>query len=309
MIRTTPLLTRIRREYPKAMVWWLTYSPDVVPAKVDRVMPFDFESVTALQGMDFDIAINLDKDPHACGLLNRVKANQKFGYRLKKNKPAPVDELAQHKYITGIFDDANQENTKNYLEEIFEICGWQFEGEEYILEYESAMKWDIPAGGKPIVGLNTGCGERWTSRLWAEEKWEELIGLLNENGFFPLLLGGAQEHEKNSNMALRTGATYLGHFPLQDFMSLMDECRIIVSAVTMAMHVAIGLRKRLVLMNNIFNAREFELYGRGEIVQPDKPCTCFFRPRCVNPDYFCMDSLSAQKIFDAVRRQAEARRA
>jgi heptosyltransferase-2 len=303
VIRTTPLIEKIRKEYPKAFIWWVTYSPAVVPGGVDRVLKLDPESILTLGAVDFDIAINLDKDPHACGLLENIKAAWKYGYKLKNGRPAPFDSKARHKFMTGIFDDVNQANKKSYLEEIFEICGWEFNGEEYRLEYNSDIEWSIPADGKPIVGLNTGCGERWTSRLWADENWEKLIEMLIRSGYFPLLLGGEQEHEKNSNLAFKTGATYLGHFPLQDFISLVDRCDVIVSAVTMAMHLAIGLKKRLVLMNNIFNPNEFELYGRGEIVSPDKPCTCFFRPKCVNEEYFCMDHLPPTKIYEAVERQ------
>ena len=35
---------------------------------------------------------------------------------------------------------------------------------------------------------------------------------------------------------------------------------LVVTAVTMAMHIALGLGKKLVLFNNIFNPHEFELY-------------------------------------------------
>ncbi|MEZ4890529.1 MAG: hypothetical protein R2779_08245 [Crocinitomicaceae bacterium] len=31
----------------------------------------------------------------------------------------------------------------------------------------------------------------------------------------------------------------------------------------LAMHITIALQKKIVLMNNIFNPHEFELYGRG----------------------------------------------
>ena len=39
--------------------------------------------------------------------------------------------------------------------------------------------------------------------------------------------------------------------------------------VSMALHVALGLKKKVVLFNNVFNSKEFELYGLGEIVEPE----------------------------------------
>jgi heptosyltransferase-2 len=73
----------------------------------------------------------------------------------------------------------------------------------------------------------------------------------------------------------------------------------------MAMHLAIGLRKPLVLFNNIFNPAEFELYGRGEILAPEKPCTCFFRNRCLEEEP-CMPTLRPETVREAVLRQVAA---
>lgn len=303
VIRTTPLLTRIKADYPNFAIWWLTITPEVVPGFVERVLPFSPDSLLILQATQFEFVFNLDKDAHACALTNLLNAKNKIGYYLQNGKPAPIDAHAKHKFITGIYDDANQSNDKSYLEEIFEICGWKFDGEEYILEVEDDYKWKLRSDKKIIVGLNTGCGERWTSRLWSEEKWKSLINMLIENCLYPVLLGGKSEHSRNLWLEEQTGAQYLGHFPLKRFISLVNQCDVVVTAVTMGLHIAVGLKKQVVLMNNIFNPKEFELYGRGEILQPEKPCTCFFLPTCRNKQYFCMDHLSPESVFTAVKRR------
>jgi len=302
VIRTTPLLHKIWADYPNHKIWWLTYSPDILPSKIERILDFNLESTEILRAIEFDILINLDKDLQACALASSIKANQKYGFILNNGVPAPVNKLAEHKFVTGLFDDVSKSNNKSYLEEIFEICGWKFNREEYILECDTTINWDLFNNGKPVVGLNTGCGARWVSRLWADEKWESLIEKLQNEGLFPLLLGGKQEHEKNESFARNTNCAYFGHFSLKNFISLVNTCDTVVSAVTMGMHIAIGLKKPLVLMNNIFNPAEFELYGRGEIVMPSKPCECYFSPACKNPEYFCMDYLSVDSIFQAIMR-------
>ncbi len=68
----------------------------------------------------------------------------------------------------------------------------------------------------------------------------------------------------------------------------------------MATHITIGLSKRIVLFNNIFNHHEFELYGLGEILKPDFDCTCYYSPVCPND---CMQYLSVKTVFDACVRQ------
>ncbi len=67
----------------------------------------------------------------------------------------------------------------------------------------------------------------------------------------------------------------------------------------MAMHITIGLEKKIVLFNNIFNRHEFELYGLGEIIEPEEECECFFSPTCPND---CMSTIEPQRVFDSIRR-------
>lgn len=305
VIRTTPLLERLWSEEPQAEIWWLTYSPDVVPERVDKVMGFNLENITTLRNIRFDLIINLDKDFQACALASEIRSEDTWGYLLEDGRPAPANKNAEHKFLTGLFDDVSKANTKNYMEEIFEICGWEFRGEEYLLDVDTSVEWNIPNEGKKIIGLNTGCGARWVSRLWDNKYWIELIKMLQSEGYFPMLLGGKQEHENNTYLHEQTGAYYPGHFTLSEFISLMNQCNGVVSAVTMGMHIAIGLRKPLILMNNIFNPNEFELYGRGEIVQPEKECKCYFSPRCTNEEYFCMDYLKPESILDAIKKHVK----
>jgi ADP-heptose:LPS heptosyltransferase len=299
VIRTTPILRRLRAEYPQARIWWVTLSPEVVRPFVDVALPLDAEHFPALECTQFDIIYNLDKESEACGLMASLNARVKKGYTLRNGKPAPVDDAAVHKFMTGLFDDLNKANTKSYPQEIFEICGFTFNGERYLLEVPppDAFTWKLPKK-KPIVGLNTGCGGRWVSRLWPEQHWVALARKLKKAGYVPLLLGGEQEHVKNKRIAQRSGATYLGHFPFRQFVSLVNQCDLVVTAVTMAMHVTIGLEKKIVLFNNIFNKHEFELYGLGEILEPEFDCTCYFSPECPNN---CMQYITVERVFATVR--------
>jgi len=295
VIRTTPLLRKLKKEYKKAEIWWITLTPEVLPAVVDVPISFTVQNILVLQSVHFDVAFNLDKDREACALMSVISADVKKGYTLKDGKCIPSDRGAEHKYLTGLFDDISKKNRKSYQQEIFEISGFKFGGEKYIMPQVPDHRWDLPKN-RIVVGLNTGCGGRWTSRLWPDEYWIELVRRLRRKHYVPLLLGGEQEHKKNQAIARRSQALYFGYFPLSQFMSLVNRCEIIVTAVTMAMHIAIGLQKKIVLFNNIFNKNEFELYGRGRILEPDIACNCYYSPSCPND---CMRSLSVDAVFDA----------
>ena len=308
VIRTTPILTALRKKYNNAHIAWLTHFPELVQVKndnengVDLVLNYDEKSIPVIKNCDYDIIINLDKDPYACALVKeKMKTKEIYGYTLVDNKPFPVNELAVPKYITGVFDDISKANTKSYLEELFEICGFKFNKEEYILpNFERAKEINIDRT-KKVIGLNTGCGGRWTSRLWPFDYWLELIELLKKNNYEVVLLGGPEEDDKNLVLQEKTDVKYFGVKSLKKFIGIMNEVDVVVTSVTMAMHIAIGLKKQLVLMNNIFNSNEFELYGRGLIVEPEKECKCYFRPTCINDEYKCINYIYPQKIFDTIK--------
>lgn len=309
VLRTTPILHKLKSDHPSARIWWLTQSPELVPrSQVDRILKWNSENLETLGALEFSLLINLDKDHYACALANRLSAKRKQGYLLNNlGVTIPADDAANHKFLTGVFDDVSKANTRSYMDEMFEICGYTFAGEKYILE---APPDDTSFAGlddsKPVVGMNTGAGIRWTSRLWATSRWAELAKKVSAAGYNVILLGGPDEDERNREIERLAGgaAKYLGHFPLQSFISLVNKCALVVSGVTMAFHIGVALGKRIVLINNIFNKHEFgDLYGLGEIVEPDKECICYFRPTCINKAYFCLEHLPVEKVSRAIERQ------
>lgn len=303
VIRTTPLIQAYKKKYKNPKFTWITLTPQILPQNcIDEILDLSIETVLYVQNTTFDIAINLDKEKEACGLMQSVVADQKFGFILRNGETAAVNSLAAHKLITGLFDDTSKQNTKSYCEEIFEICDLPFNQEAYLLDNhnDKGFQWPQIDTSKKVVGLNTGCGDRWTTRLWEEENWIKLIYALVEKGYEIILLGGQQEDAKNQRIANKTRAKYLGHFPLNQFINLVDQCDIVVTQVTMGMHLTIGLGKRIVLLNNIFNPHEFDLYGLGEIVSPPKPCDCFYKGKCIHGTS-CMETIDPSHVAQIVQ--------
>ncbi|MCO6466688.1 MAG: glycosyltransferase family 9 protein [Bradyrhizobiaceae bacterium] len=301
VIRTTVILSSIREVYPEHEIWWITETPQLLPSSVHKRLEFNLANTLLVQATEFDVVYSLDKDAFACALELSVTKKQTFGFTLQDGLPAPANELARHKFITGIFDRANKANTLSYQQEILELCGFTYTGQEYELDVPGASPLVIESSA-PVVGLNTGCGDRWVSREWPLDYWKQLITQLADWKYTVVLLGGPAEHERNIELSSQTQAVYRGTYSLPDFVAVVNRCDVVVSAVTMAMHVAIAMKKPLVLMNNIFNKHEFELYGRGEIIEPPLECQCFFGQTCTNTEYRCMDHLMPQTVADAVKR-------
>jgi len=280
VIRNTPLLRKLKTLYSEYHITWLTKYPELVPEDlVDKVLMYSWENVETLKCQKFDILYSLDKDPPIAALATQIKANKKFGFYLNETgKVMPLNNFAVHKWTTGVFDDIMKTNEKHYVEELFEICGFRFSGEEYILP-----PFSMPEIGHTkndtdiIIGLNTGVGIRWKTREWPLEHWKTLVELLLKDSFKVLLLGGPSEDGKNQYISKRTGAYYNGVLPLRQFIGLVNLCDVIVTSVTLCLHVAIGLKKKIVLFNNVFNKSEFFLYNLGLILEPPLECLACYK--------------------------------
>ena len=303
VIRTTPLIERYKKEHGDCHFSWITHTPQVVPKEeVHLIYKWNEDNVACVVNQEYDIVINLDKDKEACMLLSLINANKKFGFSWKDGHLNTATDRAEHKLITGIFDHISKKNTLNYLEEIFDICHFDFKGEEYKINLNHNLsdvwknKFQILAKGKTIIGLNTGCGLRWKTRLWPKEYWVDLIKDLQNQGYFCLLMGGPDEDEMNRFYAEKTNATYLGTFSLEEFIAITNNTEIIVTPVSMMMHIALALKKQLMLFHNIFNVNEFELYNRGVIIEPTSGCDCYFGNSCSRKKS-CMYDISVQDVL------------
>ncbi len=273
----------------------------------------DAVSIFNLQSSEFDIAINLDKEEEACKILAQVKSSEKLGFIWSNNHISIANPESKHKLLTGFFDGLSKANTKSYLEEIFEICNFKFDYEPYLINLNKNLsaKWekhfselnDKDGNRKKLIGLNTGCGPRWNTRLWPIENWENLATLLFKAGFLPVFLGGELENEKNILLSKKTGAYYPGYFSLEEFIALTNSMDLVVTQVSMMMHIATALQKKMVLMNNIFNKHEFELYGRGEIVGPPNECICFYGNSCLKGNS-CMHDITPEVILKAIEKNS-----
>ncbi|MCI0449766.1 MAG: glycosyltransferase family 9 protein [Chlorobi bacterium] len=306
VIRTTPLLIKLKELYPDSHITWITNYPEILPkSRIDNILRMDYNALLFVQNSIFDIALNFDKDKEACLLFKIASAKEKFGFSWSENHIIGLNHAAEDKILTGIFDSYSKSNKKSYQHEIFEICGLKFNNEPNLLEVDERLskKWEVlkaKSHGKNIVGLNTGCGIRWRTRMWPFEYWISLIKLLQDSDFFPLVLGGESEHQMNLSLSDETKVYYPGHFSLEEFIAILNNCDIIVTAVSMSLHLGTGLGKPIVLFNNIFNKYEFELYGKGIILEPESGCDCYYGSECKR-DRDCMFDIKPDVVFGSIQ--------
>jgi ADP-heptose:LPS heptosyltransferase len=90
--------------------------------------------------------------------------------------------------------------------------------------------------------------------------------------------------------------------PVRHFAGLVGECDVIVTGDTLAMHIALALERRAVVLFGPTSAPEIDLYGLGEKVVPDMSCLSCYKMTC---DFVpnCMDLISTDMVSAAVERQ------
>ena len=164
------------------------------------------------------------------------------------------------------------------------------------------------ARARPIIALNTGAGGRWPLKQWREGGYVELIRRLSvdQNVRF-LLLGGPSEEQRNERLKSASAVHLFDpgcQNPVRHFGALLDRCDVVVTGDTLAMHLALALKKRSVVLFGPTSAAEIELYGLGEKVVPDMACLSCYKTAC---DFVpnCMDLISVDMVERAVLNQLE----
>jgi len=170
----------------------------------------------------------------ACAIASQVRAKEYAGYSLRNGVPYPIDERAWHKFATGLDNPYSKANTLSYVQEIFDIVGLPYKREEYWLREPSGSSKRtaeeiLPGAG--WVGLNTGAGWRWPTRIWPEENWAGLIAKLNSVGLKPVILGGPEEVALNDRLAQQTGCLWSGVKSLDVFYAMVARCDALVTSV------------------------------------------------------------------------------
>lgn len=303
VIRCTPIITALRKKYPNYEIRRITDYPDIVNSEsVDKLLKFTRENFEILKNIDFDLAINLDKEMICCELINQVSAKEKKWYHHNNMKILPIDKDAEYLCERGVSDSFMKKDKRHYIDEIFEICGIIFNEEKYILpEYVIP---DIVLDGldssKKIIWLNTGTSWTWKTRLRKNENWIELAKKLLNQWYEVIMLGWPDEDIKNKKISRISWAKYFWTFDFKNFIGIVSLIDIMITQVTFAMHVAIGLNKKTILFNNIFNKNEYYFYNIPHIIlEPEVACKMCYKSN-YNDDCEVPNCMNLIKITDVV---------
>lgn len=315
VLMTTAQLAALKRKYPVSSIYWITLKIAAPLLEnnpyIDKVYPFDFESILILSNMEFDVAMNVDKSQRSSALLNQVKAASKLGFGLDKDgKIVPLNKGAEYNFRLGMDDNlkfkVNQRLGQDYLAETFEV---DYQRDEYVFNFTAEENEHIEAykketGIKPddmIIGFNTGCSNLFPNKKMTLEQHAVLIEkFLSFKKYKIMLLGGPEDTERNKALAdefgdkiistpttngVRRGACYE---------SIPD---IIITGDSFGMHLAIALKKYVIAWFGMSCWTEIDLYDRGVKLYPEGlECAPCWKKKCPY-NLECIQMIDLERII------------
>lgn len=319
VLRTTALLPALADAHPGTAITWITRheSRPLLERNpyITEVLEYGPDALLQLQTRTFHRVINLDAGKNSAALASLAKAEQKDGFLLDAQGYVQPTNAAARKWLEmGIFDDLKRQGTKTYQDLMLEIIGSSGAPHRYVLDLSDEER----ACGRahllrlgidpshPVIGLNTGAGHRWQLKQWREEAYLELVErLAKRHATQFVLLGGPEERERHERLKSRSQVPLIDSGcdnPVRHFAAIVASCNVIVAGDTLAMHLALALGRRAVILFGPTSSAEIEMYGLGEKVVPQMGCLVCYKPTC---DFVpnCMDLITTDMVEAAVDRQ------
>jgi len=320
MLMTTTILPKIRRQYPEANIDWLTM-PNAASLlenlpELHRVWQYGPETPFVLPLIKYDIAYNVDKDVVSAAVMHCVDAEQKMGFGLDEHgNLSYYNDEARYAFEMGINDELKfRANQRPAIEILAESLGLDTQLDEYRLklsdeERRFVAQYRSRIGDHVLVGINTGCSERLPNKKLTIEQHIELGHRILR--MWPdvkiLLLGSSLEKARNCEIA-QALSEYIDRVVetpteegLRRGICYIDAADIVVSGDTFAMHVAIALRKWVVVWFGLSCIQEIHVYDRGQKLSANVPCSPCWKPEC-DRDLSCRDQIDLGELVAAVRQ-------
>lgn len=320
VLRTTCILPGLKEKYPDSFITWIT-KKDSLPLLgnnpfVDAVFSVEEDALFVLESEEFDLVLNPDAAPLSARLAAVACGSEKLGFVFhKRGYVVPVNSEAEKWFLMGINDDLKKLNLQTYQRIILEICRLQpsnydmvycLTGDEKEFAEAFAKEHGITGPG-PVIGLNTGAGGRWSQKKWTRDGYLSLISLLMERipNATILLYGGPEEKARNFFLERKAGNpsvidTGCGH-SLRRFAALLSLPDVVVTGDTLAMHIVLALRRKLVVLFGPTSFAEIDLYNRGEKIYPDMDCLVCYNGNC-HESPTCMESIHPETVLKAIER-------
>ena len=327
VLRSTCLLEPLLRQFPGAHITWVTLKqckPLLANNHlIDRIICLGPETSALLDHLEFDCLYGVDKSLEAGALVERMRAKKKWGFGLSTSGIIrPLNACAEYQYDVGLNDELKFfQNQKPETQQITETMGLKWERDPYVLDLsadeiqeselrrEMILNLPLESGmqkSSGIIGYNTGCSVLFPYKKFTVQRAIETIQSWRES--FPshsvVLLGGPEDHERQLEMKSAFAEDpFVFNSPcrggLRSGILWMNTSDLVFSGCSLGMHMAIGLKKKVVAWFGVSCIQEIDLYDKGVKLQADVSCSPCWKKSCDNEPK-CFDQVSPHKVADAI---------
>jgi heptosyltransferase-2 len=273
VIRTTPIAVALKKIYPASQILWITKKESVPLLEgqeyIERVVALPFKTDET-----FDLLYNFDIEKQATELVEKIKAEKKYGFGADGDYPVSLNPGAEY-YLNTVFDDSlKKSNKKTYQEMMFEaaelpysqeLCAISLNKRDMLYAETFAQKNKIKT--EKLIGIHMGASGRWPSKAWHPDRIIEFIRLAKNRGYEIIMFGGTAEQTK-LDLAVSTleeeSIKVYRQEPGTDtkqFAALVGLCRYIVCSDSFCLHIALALKKKTAGLFFCTSPDEVEGYG------------------------------------------------
>lgn len=320
VIFSSPIFKALKEKYPQARLSCLAVPRvkeilESIPY-IDEVIIFDEEGkhsnplgkwqlIAALHKKQFDIVFLLHRSWTRAFMMFLAGIPQRVGYDTKERgifltqkveaKPEP---LHRSDYYLNVI--------KSYGVEVKDQKTFLKVSNESLQEVEQILKSKGVEPKDPIVVIHPG--GNWDLKRWPKKNFALLVEkLMAESKAKVVITGGEGDRQSVEDMLkfVRIKPIVLtGEINLKQLMALMKRANVVVSSDSGPLHLATSVGASAI---GLFGPTRLEItgprgIGKAIILQHDVGCNrraCYFL-EC--PDNICMQSISVEEVFNAVRQ-------
>src|SRR3989344_435147 len=238
VVRGTTILTALKEKYGQySHITWVIdgKSKEILYNNpyVDRILAYNHETALILQQEKFDVLLSLEVAPPTTLIANLIDAKEKYGFYFDKDGYPSAYNKNALEYLETVFSNKlSKELRKTHQEMLFNNLELNYKKQDYVLVLEDCEKDYASKGinktGKRLIGINVGSAGRWVSKAWHPKLMREIENSVKKEGISVL-----KNDPENS---------------VREFMAVIDACDLIITGDTLALHLAIGLKKKTIAL-------------------------------------------------------------
>lgn len=165
-------------------------------------------------------------------------------------------------------------------------------------------------GAKKLIAIAPG--SKWESKIWAEERFEAVVGeLIEKYDVFPVIFGGEEDRAKGERLIAnwKCGANAAGKLNIRQAAAALAHCALYLGNDTGTMHLAAAVETRCVA---VFAAIDYggrwRPFGEGHIIFREKvECEACYREVCPFENK-CLTAIAPERVFEACEKIIEEKR-